>query len=131
MLTVNALTAADGCADTDAVRVLRLEGLSALAADDRTGSRFGESPISRCTASCEPCTTRASTSPTKCRCNSSNTSIAKYSAPSCRATFVLAEAPSFGLPVLLHDRSSRGAIAYLALAGEVLRREDDRMAEAV
>jgi chromosome partitioning protein len=43
----------------------------------------------------------------------------------------LAEAPSFGRPVLLHDRSSRGAISYLALAGEILRREDDRMAEAV
>jgi len=43
----------------------------------------------------------------------------------------LAEAPSFGLPVLLHDRSSRGAIAYLALAGEVLRREDERMAAAI
>jgi chromosome partitioning protein len=43
----------------------------------------------------------------------------------------LAEAPSFGLPILLHDRSSRGAIAYLALAGEVLRREDERMAKAV
>jgi chromosome partitioning protein len=38
----------------------------------------------------------------------------------------LAEAPSFGLPVLLHDRSSRGAISYLALAGEILRREDAR-----
>ena len=43
----------------------------------------------------------------------------------------LAEAPSFGLPILMHDRSSRGAIAYLALAGEVLRREDERMAKAV
>jgi chromosome partitioning protein len=43
----------------------------------------------------------------------------------------LAEAPSFGRPILLHDRSSRGAIAYLALAGEILRREDARMAEAV
>ncbi len=43
----------------------------------------------------------------------------------------LAEAPSFGRPVLLHDRSSRGAIAYLALAGEVLRREDARVAQAV
>ena len=43
----------------------------------------------------------------------------------------LAEAPSFGRPVLLHDRSSRGAICYLALAGEILRREDARMAEAV
>jgi len=43
----------------------------------------------------------------------------------------LAEAPSFGRPVLLHDRSSRGAISYLALAGEILRREDARLAEAV
>ena len=38
----------------------------------------------------------------------------------------LAEAPSFGKPVLYHDRRSRGALAYLALAGEVLRREDAR-----
>lgn len=32
----------------------------------------------------------------------------------------LAEAPSFGLPVLLHDKSSKGTLAYLALAGELL-----------
>ena len=35
----------------------------------------------------------------------------------------LAEAPSHGLPVLLFDKASRGAEAYLALAGEMLRRE--------
>lgn len=35
----------------------------------------------------------------------------------------LAEAPSYGLPALKYDRSSRGALAYLALAGEMLRRE--------
>ncbi|MFZ5592711.1 MAG: ParA family protein [Pseudomonadota bacterium] len=35
----------------------------------------------------------------------------------------LAEAPSHGLPVLLYDKASRGALAYLALAGEILRRE--------
>jgi chromosome partitioning protein len=35
----------------------------------------------------------------------------------------LAEAPSHGLPVLLYDRASKGALAYLALAGEVLRRD--------
>ncbi|HEX6997003.1 MAG TPA: ParA family protein [Gammaproteobacteria bacterium] len=34
----------------------------------------------------------------------------------------LAEAPSFGRPVLLHDKYSRGALAYLALAGEINRR---------
>ena len=35
----------------------------------------------------------------------------------------LAEAPSYGLPALLYERTSRGALAYLALAGEMLRRE--------
>jgi chromosome partitioning protein len=34
----------------------------------------------------------------------------------------LAEAPSYGMPVLHYDRQSKGAIAYLALAGEMLRR---------
>ena len=43
----------------------------------------------------------------------------------------LAEAPSFGKPVLYHDRTSRGAMAYLALAGEVLRREDERSTAAL
>ena len=37
----------------------------------------------------------------------------------------LAEAPSFGKPVLFHDKDSRGALAYLALAGELIRRADD------
>jgi chromosome partitioning protein len=37
----------------------------------------------------------------------------------------LAEAPSFGKPVLLHDRESRGALAYLALAGEMIRRDEE------
>lgn len=35
----------------------------------------------------------------------------------------LAEAPSHGLSVLKYDKTSRGALAYLALAGEMLRRE--------
>jgi chromosome partitioning protein len=38
----------------------------------------------------------------------------------------LAEAPSFGKPVLLHDKESRGALAYLALAGEMIRREEEQ-----
>ena len=36
----------------------------------------------------------------------------------------LAEAPSHGLPALAYDKQSKGAIAYLALAGEILRRAD-------
>jgi chromosome partitioning protein len=34
----------------------------------------------------------------------------------------LAEAPSYGVPVLNLDRKSKGALAYLALAGEMLTR---------
>ena len=35
----------------------------------------------------------------------------------------LAEAPSHGMPALKYDKSSAGALAYLALAGELLRKE--------
>ena len=34
----------------------------------------------------------------------------------------LAEAPSHGLPIIKYDKASRGALAYLALAGEMLNR---------
>ena len=35
----------------------------------------------------------------------------------------LAEAPSYGMPALVYDKQSRGALAYLALAGELVRRQ--------
>lgn len=40
----------------------------------------------------------------------------------------LAEAPSHGVSIMQYDRTSRGALAYLALAGEILRQRarDDR-----
>lgn len=38
----------------------------------------------------------------------------------------VAEAPSYGLPVLRYDPASRGALAYLGLAGEMLRRNRKR-----
>jgi chromosome partitioning protein len=41
----------------------------------------------------------------------------------------LAEAPSFGKPVLFHDKESRGALSYLALAGEMIRREEEDASE--
>jgi chromosome partitioning protein len=37
----------------------------------------------------------------------------------------LAEAPSFGKAAMCHDKDSRGALAYLALAGELIRREEE------
>ncbi len=39
----------------------------------------------------------------------------------------LAEAPSHGAPILHYDEKSQGAIAYLALAGEILRRSETKM----
>jgi chromosome partitioning protein len=38
----------------------------------------------------------------------------------------LAEAPSHGLPVLEYDAKSRGAVCYLALAGELIRRAEQK-----
>ncbi len=40
----------------------------------------------------------------------------------------LAEAPSHGLPAILYDRQSRGAVAYMALAGELKRKHERRAA---
>ncbi len=37
----------------------------------------------------------------------------------------LAEAPSYGMPIIHYDRASKGSKAYLALAGEILRREEE------
>ncbi|MBT8041379.1 MAG: ParA family protein [Xanthomonadales bacterium] len=38
----------------------------------------------------------------------------------------VAEAPSYGMPVLLYDPRSKGALAHIALAGEMLRRHEKR-----
>ncbi len=41
----------------------------------------------------------------------------------------LAEAPSYGMPALQYDKNSRGALAYLALAGEFIRRNEGEKAD--
>ena len=44
----------------------------------------------------------------------------------------LAEAPSHGLPVMLYDKACAGSLAYLALAGEIIRKEQSgQLAKAV
>src|SRR5436190_19863469 len=42
----------------------------------------------------------------------------------------IAEAPSFGKPVLLHDPASKGALAHLQFARELLERSGVKVAEA-
>ena len=40
----------------------------------------------------------------------------------------LAEAPSHGLPAMYHDKNSRGSKAYMALAGEIIRKQEQQAA---
>ncbi len=37
----------------------------------------------------------------------------------------LAEAPSHGVPIIMYDKNSRGAVAYIAMAGEMIRKEEN------
>ncbi|TLU65360.1 ParA family protein [Thalassotalea litorea] len=43
----------------------------------------------------------------------------------------LAEAPSFGAPAMYYDKSSTGAKAYLALAGELLKKQQVAVSEEI
>ena len=122
MLTVNALTADGSRADPDAVRVLRARGLER--ARRARSTRFARRRIrsSRSTASCARCSIRETTSRTRYRRSSSAHFGDRVYRTVIPRNVRLAEAPSFGRPVLFHDKYSRGALAYLALAGEVNRR---------
>ena len=43
----------------------------------------------------------------------------------------VAEAPSYGTPITLYDKTSQGAIAYLALADELLQRQRNELQKEV
>jgi chromosome partitioning protein len=124
MLTVNALTAADGVLIPMQCEYYALEGLSSLI-----------NTIDQINKSVNPTLEIYGLLRTMVdhRINLSNEvsqQLIDYFGDKVFRTVVprnvtLAEAPSFGRPVLFHDKKSRGALAYLALAGEMLRREDD------
>ena len=127
MLTVNALTAANGVLIPMQCEYYALEGLAALL-----------STIERVRQTVNPSLAvygilRTMFDPRINLANEVSLQLIEHFDQKVFRTVVprnirLAEAPSFGRPVLLHDRSSRGAIAYLALAGEILRREDAAIA---
>ncbi len=130
MLTVNALTAADGVLIPMQCEYYALEGLSALF-DTIEKVRDSVNPGLEVFG-----ILRTMFDPRVNLSNEVSMQLLEHFDRKVFRTIIprnirLAEAPSFGLPALLHDRSSRGAISYLALAGEILRREDDRLAEAV
>jgi chromosome partitioning protein len=121
MLTVNALTAAEHVLIPMQCEYFALEGLSALVGT-----------IDKLRASANPKLEihgilRTMFDPRNNLANEVSAQLINHFGDRVYRTVIprnvrLAEAPSFGKPVLLHDKYSRGALAYLALAGEVNRR---------
>ena len=124
MLTVNSLVAADSVLIPMQCEYYALEGLSALVATiDQIKAAVNE------TLEIEGIL-RTMFDPRNNLANEVSAQLIMHFGDKVFRTIIprnirLAEAPSFGKPVLFHDKESRGALAYLALAGEMIRREDE------
>lgn len=124
MLTINALVAADGVVIPMQCEYYALEGLSALM-DTISAIKERINPELRIEG-----ILRTMYDPRNKLTTEVNGQLFNYFGDAVYRTVVprnirLAEAPSYGKPVIKYDRQSRGAIAYLALAGELLRRHDE------
>jgi len=129
MLTVNALTAADHVLIPMQCEYYALEGLSALV---NTIEQIRESVNPKLEIHG---ILRTMFDPRNNLANEVSSQLIGHFGDRVYRTVIprnvrLAEAPSFGVPVLFHDKYSRGALAYLALAGEINRRESARAAQA-
>ena len=127
MLTVNAMVAADGVVIPMQCEYYALEGLSALM-DTISAIRDRLNPDLKIEG-----ILRTMYDPRNKLTTEVNGQLFNYFGDAVYRTVVprnvrLAEAPSYGKPIIKYDRKSRGAIAYLALAGEMLRRLDEAAA---
>jgi chromosome partitioning protein len=130
MLTVNALVAADGVIIPMQCEYYALEGLTALLQTIETIHQ-SLNPDLRIEG-----LLRTMFDPRNNLANDVSMQLVSHFGDKVYRTVVprnvrLAEAPSHGLPAMLYDKSSRGALAYLALAGELLRKETKEKAVAV
>ncbi len=119
MLTLNALTAADGVLIPIQCEYYALEGLSALL---ETVKQIRNSVNS--TLEIEGLL-RTMYDPRNKLATEVSSQLARHFPQKLYRTIIprnvrLAEAPSFGLPAMYHDRSSRGAKAYSALGEEIV-----------
>jgi len=124
MLTVNALVAADSVLIPMQCEYYALEGLSALLATVEQIRTAANPPLEL------EGILRTMFDPRNNLANEVSAQLIQHFGDKVFRTIIprnirLAEAPSFGRPVLFHDKESRGALAYLALAGEMIRREDE------
>ena len=123
MLTVNALVAAEGVIIPMQCEYYALEGLTALV-----------NTIEQITAGPNPQLEiggilRTMFDPRNNLANEVSAQLIEHFQDRVFRTIIprnvrLAEAPSYGKPALHYDRDSRGALAYLALAGEMIRRDE-------
>ena len=125
MLTVNALVAADGVLVPIQTEYYALEGLSALLETVRQ-IRAHRNPRLDIEG-----ILRTMHDPRNNLANEVSSQLITHFGDKVFRTIIprnvrVAEAPSFGLPVLLYDRNSRGAISYMALASEMSRRHQPR-----
>ena len=129
MLTVNALVAAQSVIIPTQCEYYALEGLSALLGT-----------IERVRQSANPGlqvegVLRTMFDPRNNLANDVSSQLTSHFGDNVYRTIIprnvtLAEAPSHGLPVNRYDKGSRGSRAYIALAGEMLRREQAALQQA-
>lgn len=128
MLTVNALVAADGVLIPMQCEYFALEGLSALSntieaiADSLNPQLKIEGIV------------RTMFDPRNKLTQEVSDQLKEFFGDAVYRTVIprnvrLAEAPSFGQPVIVYDKASTGALSYIALAGEMLRRHTGQSAE--
>ncbi|MDA9909183.1 ParA family protein [Gammaproteobacteria bacterium] len=130
MLTINALVAADGVLIPMQCEYYALEGLSALS-----------ETVQAVAAALNPGLSiegivRTMYDPRNKLSQEVSDQLIEYFGDTVYRTIIprnvrLAEAPSFGVPVIVYDKSSRGALAYIALAGEILRRHSTNNSEQI
>lgn len=121
MLTVNALSAADGVIIPMQCEYYALEGLSALMATVNRVAEVLNEKIEIVGLLRTMYDGRNSLSVDVSRQLADHFGKKLYNTVIPR-NVRLAEAPSYGMPALLYDKGSKGAVAYLALAGEILRK---------
>ena len=122
MLTLNAMVASDGVIIPMQCEYYALEGLTSLI-DTIEQVRSSVNPNLQIEG-----LLRTMYDPRNTLSNDVSSQLVEHFGDKVYRTIVprnvrLAEAPSYGLPALLYEKTSRGALAYLALAGEMLRRD--------
>ena len=122
LLTVNALAAAHAVLIPMQCEYYALEGLSDLVVHREEGARRISIPSSQIEG-----LLRTMYDPRNTLAQQVSAQLVQHFGDKVYRTVIprnirLAEAPSHGLPVMKFDKTSKGAQAYFALAGEVLKR---------